>query len=177
MRYMKAELKRSICNGQVFLAMLLCLGIYAFGEGYQGWVNIVLYPGTAWIHNHNGFMMEFNPFRSLLPLPAVFAAGNLPDRIRTSRLFLQTTRCSFRQFCQVKFFVPCLMGGLVLALGLVAIWDSWRVLCPYDESTYYEPFIEPLLLQEQWGLYFLYFSACSFYWERCALVWGVLPQS
>ena len=164
MRYMKAELKRSICNGQVFLAMLLCLGIYAFGEGYQGWVNIVLYPGTTWIHNHNGFMMEFNPFRSLLPLPAVFAAGNLLIEDWEHRgFFFQTTRCSFRQFCQVKFFVPCLMGGLVLALGLVCYLGFMACFVPaYDESTYYEPFIEPLLLQEQWGLYFLYFSSLQF---------------
>lgn len=92
MRYMKAELKRSICNGQVFLAMLLCLGIYAFGEGYQGWVNIVLYPGTTWIHNHNGFMMEFNPFRSLLPLPAVSLPGICSSRIGNIAAFSSKPR-------------------------------------------------------------------------------------
>ena len=112
MRYMKAKLKRSICNGQVFLAMLLCLGIYAFGEGYQGWVNIVLYPGTTWIHNHNGFMMEFNPFRSLLPLPAVFAAGNLLIEDWEHRGFcVQTTRTlSDGRSC--AGFGSCLLFGI-----------------------------------------------------------------
>ena len=109
-------------------------------------------------------MMEFNPFRSLLPLPAVFAAGNLLIEDWEHRgFFFQTTRCTFRQFCQVKFFVPCLMGGLVLALGLVCYLGFMACFVPaYDESTYYEPFIEPLLLQEQWGLYFLYFSSLQF---------------
>lgn len=164
MHYLMAELKRGFRDKQLYLALLLCLGIYAVGEGYLGWVNIILSPNTTWIHEQNGFMMEYNPFRSLLPLPAAMAAGNmLVEDLEHRGFFFQTTRSSFRKFCLVKFGVPCLLGGLVLAVGLTCYLGLMACYVPpFDENTYYEPFIEPLLLQGQWGLYFLYFASLQF---------------
>lgn len=164
MRYLQAEVKRCLQTPNLYLSVLICLGIYAAGEGYLGWVNIVLYPNTTWVHAHNGFMMEFNPFRTLLPFPAVLAAGGmLAEDWEHHNCYFQTTRCSFNIFCNVKFFAPCLMGGLVLSFGFVSYLGTMAAFVPaYNQSTYYEPFIEPLLVNKQWGLYFLYFGSLQF---------------
>lgn len=164
LRYLKTELLRCLHTPHFYLALFLCLGIYTIGEGRLGWINIMLYPNTTWVHEHNGFMMEFNPFRTMLPFPAVLAAGSLlVEDWEHRNSYFQTTRCSFNRFCNVKFFVPCLAGGLVLAAGILCFLGVMACFVPaYDESTYYEPFIEPLLLNRQWGLYFLYFASLQF---------------
>ena len=164
LRFMKAEIKRCLRAPNFYLAIALCLSIYLIGEGYLGWINIILYPSTTWVQEHNGFMMEFNPFRTLLPFPAALAAGNiLIEDWEHHNCYFQTTRCSFKAFCHVKFFVPCLLGGFVLAFGCLCYLGTMSTFVPaYDDSTYYEPFIEPLLHNEQWGLYFLYFSSLQF---------------
>ncbi len=159
------ELRRCLRTPHFYLALFVCLGIYAAGEGYLGWANIILYPNTTWVHEHNGFMMEFNPFRTLLPFPAVLAAGSmLAEDWEHRSSYFQTTRCGFNRFCNVKFFTPCLAGGLVLSVGILFYLGLMaRYIPAYDESTYYEPFIEPLLLNRQWGLYFLYFASLQFF--------------
>lgn len=162
--YMKAEIARCLRKPNCYLAILICLGIYAAGEGYLGWVNIILYPNSTWVHEHNGFMMEFNPFRTLLPFPAVLAAGSmLIEDWEHHNCYFQTIRCSFNRFCHVKFFTPCLMGGLVLAFCFVSYLGVMAAFVPaYDAGTYYEPFVESMLINEQWGLYFLYFGSLQF---------------
>ncbi len=161
---MRADIARCLRTPNFYLAILICLGIYAAGEGYLGWVNIILYPNTTWVHEHNGFMMEFNPFRTLLPFPAVLAAGSmLMEDWEHRNCYFQTTRCSFNRFCHVKFFTPCLMGGLVLAFCFVCYLGVMAVFVPaYDDGTYYEPFVESMLINEQWCLYFLYFGSLQF---------------
>lgn len=130
----------------------------------MGWINIIIYPNTTWVHEHNGFMMEFNPFRTLLPFPAVLAAGSmLIDDWEHRNSYFQITRCNFNTFCNVKFLVPCIMGGIVLSISFICYLGTMAAyIPPYNESTYYEPFIEPLLLNKQWGLYFLYFGSLQF---------------
>lgn len=162
--YMKAEIARCLRTPNFYLAILICLGIYAVGEGYLGWVNIILYPNATWVHEHNGFMMEFNPFRTLLPFPAVLAAGSmLIEDWEHHNCYFQTIRCSFNRFCHVKFFTPCLMGGLVLAFCFVSYLGVMAAFVPaYDAGTYYEPFVESMLINEQWCLYFFYFGSLQF---------------
>lgn len=164
LRFMRTEIRRCLASPNLYLAIAVCLGIYLLGEGQSGWINIVLYPTTTWVHEHNGFMMEYNPFRTLLPFPAVLAAGGmLADDWEHHGFYFQTTRCSFRTFCSVKFLTPCLFGGLVLALGCACYLGTMAVFVPaYDEGTYYELFIEPILQSGQWGLYFLYFASLQF---------------
>ncbi|MBP5168000.1 MAG: hypothetical protein IJK71_12980 [Clostridia bacterium] len=164
MQYMKVELARGLRAPKFLLAILICLGIYILGEGYQGWISIILHPSTTWIHRHNGFMMEFNPFRSLLPFPAVLAAGSmLVEDWEHHSLYFQSTRCSFNTYCNVKFFTPCIIGGIVLTIGVLCYLGTMAFSVPaYNDGTYYEPFMEPIILNHQWGLYFLYFASLQF---------------
>lgn len=165
LRSLRNEMGRCLRAPQFYLALLLCLGIYALGIGYRGWNNIFRYPNSTWVHEHNTFMMEYNPFRSLLPFPATLAAGSmLVDDWEHRNSYFQTTRCGFRRFCAVKFLTPCMAGGLVLTIGFLCFLGAMATRVPaYDEFTYYEPFIEPLLLHGQWGLYCLYFGSLQFF--------------
>ena len=162
--YLTTEFKRAFGSPYFVLSLLICLGIYAVGEGYLGWVNIILYPSATWVHEHNGFMMEFNPFRSLLPFPAALAAGHLlVDDWRHRNLYFQISRSNFSSFCFIKFMVPCVMGGIVLGISVLCYLGLMASFVPaFDDSTDYEPFVESFLLNGQWGLYFLYFGSLQF---------------
>lgn len=164
MRYLKNEIIRSIRAPQFWFAVFVCLIIYVGGEGFDGWISIVCSRQGTWIHHHNGFMLEFNPFRSLLPFPAALAAGSLfAEDWEHRSIYFQTTRCSFRRYCCVKFIVPCIMGGLVLAFGLLCYLGFMGFFIPaYNDETYYEPFIEPIISKQQWTVYFLYFCSLQF---------------
>lgn len=164
-RHVKTEIQRCLCSPYFYLSLIVCLGIYGVGEGYIGWVNIIKSPNATWVHEHNGFMMEFNPFRSLLPFPAVLASGGLLIEDWEHRnSYFQTTRCSFNRICNVKFFVSCFNGGLILAIGILCYLGLMACYVPaFDDGTYYEPFIEPILFNHQYGLYFLYFASLQFF--------------
>ncbi len=163
MKYIKTELERCLLSPQFYLSVLICLGIYLLGEGSFGWNNI-LHHHSTWIHEHNGFMMEYNPFRSLLPFPAALAAcGMLVEDWEHHSLYFQSVRCSFNTYCNVKFLAPCIVGGTVLALGLFCYLGFMALFIPaYNDGTYYEEFMTPIILNHQWGLYYLYFISLQF---------------
>ena len=164
LRYVKNELDRCFRTSQFWLSVVVCLLIYILGEGFEGWRFIIQNRSGTWIHEHNGFLLEFDPFRSLLPFPAVLAAGSmLAEDWEHHSLYFQSTRCSFNTYCNTKFFAPCVAGGAVLAIGIVCYLGVMAAFIPaYDEGTYFEPFMEPIIFNHQWGLYFLYFASLQF---------------
>lgn len=168
--YLRAEFRRALTAPLFLLSLLICLAIYAVGEGYIGWVNVILYPRGSWIDEHACFMMEMNPFRSLLPFPAALAAGHmLVDDWRHRNHCFQISRSSFAGFCAVKFIVPCVVGGAMLFIGLAGYLGLMACFIPAaDEGTNYDPFLEELIQNRRWALYPPFFGSCSFCWARSA---------
>ena len=161
---LRNELRRGLRSAYFYLGLTVCLLIYAMGQNINIWRSV--FAGISeWIHCHNGFMMEFNPYRTLLPLAATlpYCASVAEDWEHRTHYAIQN-RCSFASYCNAKFLAAAILGGIVLTIGL---WVFLGVMAcfipPFDSSTYREPFIEPILQRGQWGLYFLYFGSLQFF--------------
>ncbi len=161
---LRNEIKRGLRSIHFYLGLVICVMIYAAGQNSMVWLS-VFQGRTEWVHLHNGFMMEFNPYRTLLPLAATlpYCASVAEDWEHRTHYAIQN-RCSFSRYCSAKFFAAAILGGIVLTVGL---WLFLGVMAcfipPFTDSTYREPFIEPLLQKGQWGLYFLYFGSLQFF--------------
>ncbi len=70
MHSLRNELKRGFLSPYFYLGLLVCLSIYALGQSYSTWRSIFHGQVFEWVHQHNMFMIEFNPYRTLLPLAA-----------------------------------------------------------------------------------------------------------
>lgn len=164
LRSLRNELRRGLYRPYPYIGFLVCLLIYAVSFTSLDWLNIVRFGNGTVVHKHNEFLLEFNPCRTLLPLAATlpFCAAIAEDWEHRGYYFA-LTRSSFTSYYNSKFWAAGILGGTVLMLGVCCFLIFLRCFIPlYDESSYYEPFIEPLLHNDQFGLYVLYFGTLQF---------------
>lgn len=165
LRSLRNELRRGLCSPYPYIGFAVCLLTYAISFSSVEWLNIVRASNSSVVYEHNEFLIEFNPCRTILPLAATlpFCAAIAEDWEHHS-YFFATTRGGFSSYYHSKFLASGIFGGSVLMLGVccfLLFLHHFVPLCREDD--FYEPFVEPLLVNDSFGLYVLYFSTLQFF--------------
>jgi len=141
------EIKKGIRSPMAWLGLLIALGVYGISFTQNDWMNMIRFGNGTVVDKHNYFLMEFNPYKMILPFAAVLPyAVSVAEDWEHHACYMVVRRCFLRAYRFGKFFAAGILGGGVLTVALWAFLLFLRHYLPlYNESSYYEPFIEPVL--------------------------------
>jgi len=158
------ELRRGIKNPYTWIGLFIAFILYGVSFTESEWRNIIQYGHSTVVDVHNAFIIEFNPFRSLIPLSASFpmcmSVAEDWEHGFSGRII---TRSSFQHYSYSRFFASGILSGGVLAITLTIFLSFDSFFIPlWSEESYFEPFVLPLLQRGSIILYLAYFSSLQF---------------
>lgn len=161
---LRNELRRGLKSPYPWLAFGCAILLYAISFTDVEWLNIIRYHRQTVVDLHNGFLMEFNPFRSLLPfctsLPMCMTLAEDWEHGFCGRVI---TRTAWYRYGNARFMSSGILGGSVLVCALLIYLIFVHCFVPlWVEDSYYEAFIYPVLQRNSFMLYVVYFASLQF---------------